>query len=385
MSSIQPLYFDYNATTPIDPAVVTTMLPWMAGKFGNPSSGHQYGKEAQEAVSHAREQLAELIHADPEEIIFTGSCTEASNLAIKGWVGPLLRKSLAPLKIVTSPIEHPATLMPCQHLTRLGCQLSLLPVDHHGIVNLDALQDALQQPATLVSIMHANNEVGTLQPIQEIARLVHQAGALLHCDAAQSLGKVEVDVKSLDVDLLSLAGHKCYAPKGVGALFVRKGIRLEPLIHGAGQEEGRRAGTENVPYVVGFGKAAELARHSFPYASQRLQHLRDRLWQQLHNKLGDRISLNGHPTQRLPNTLNISFMGWIGSELLAAIPELATSTGSACHEGNVSISPVLQAMGKELAIAQGAVRLSVGRFTTEAEVDSAAAVLISRSLRQSVS
>ncbi|MFT3879807.1 MAG: cysteine desulfurase family protein [Gemmatales bacterium] len=384
MPSSRPLYFDCNATTPIDPAVVEAMLPWLTGQFGNPSSSHEYGRQAQQAVALAREQLAALINADSEEIIFTGSCTEASNLAIKGVVGPMLRKNHASLQIIASTIEHPATLMPCQHLETFGCRFTLLPVDGLGTVNVDALRDALQRPTTLVSIMHANNEVGTLQPIQEMAGLAHAAGALLHCDAAQSLGKVPVDVKALNVDLLSLAGHKCYAPKGVGALFVRNGITLEPLIHGAGQETGRRASTENVPYVVGLGKAAELARHSLPQATQRLQQLRDRLWQQLHDKLGDRIVLNGHPTQRLPNTLNVSFKGWIGSELLAGIPELATSTGSACHEGHVSISPVLKAMGIEHTVAQGAVRLSVGRFTTEVEVDRAAELLASRSLRQSV-
>ncbi|HQR05378.1 MAG TPA: cysteine desulfurase family protein [Gemmatales bacterium] len=383
MSSSRPLYFDYNATTPIDPAVLEAMLPWFMGQFGNPSSGHEYGRQAQGAVAHAREQLAALINAGPEEIIFTSSCTEASNFAIKGWVGPLLRKNHGLGQIITSTIEHPATLIPCQHLAKLGCQITLLPVDGHGTINLDALQDALQRPTALVSIMHANNEVGTLQPIQEIVRLAHQTGALIHCDAAQSIGKVPVDVKALDVDLLSLAGHKCYAPKGVGALYVRKGITLEPLIHGAGQELGRRAGTENVPYVVGFGKAAEIARHSLPLATQRLHQLRDRLWQQLHDKLGDRIVINGHPTQRLPNTLNVSFKGWVGNELLAGIPELATSTGSACHEGHVCVSPVLQAMGIEHSVAQGAVRLSVGRFTTDAEVDRAAELLICRSLRQS--
>jgi len=383
MTLQQPLYFDYNATTPIDPAVLEAMLPWLTEQFGNPSSAHEYGRQAQHAVAHAREQIAALINADSDEIIFTGSCTEASNLAIKGCVGPLLRKNHDSLQIIISTIEHPATLMPCQYLAKLACHLTLVPVDGLGTLNLDAMRDALQRPTALVSIMHANNEVGTLQPIQEIAKLAHEAGALMHCDAAQSLGKLAIDVKALDVDLLSMAGHKCYAPKGVGALFVKKGISLEPLIHGAGQESNRRAGTENVPYVVGLGKAAELARQTLPQATQRLQQLRDRLWQQLHDKLGDQIILNGHPTQRLPNTLNVNFKGWVGSELLARIPELATSTGSACHEGHVSISPVLQAMGIEPSIAQGAVRLSVGRFTTEAEVGRAAELLISRSLHQS--
>ena len=383
MSLVRPLYLDYNATTPIDPVVVEAMLPWLHHQFGNPSSVHAYGRQANRAVTRAREQLAALINASPEEIIFTSNGTEASNLAIKGWVGPLLRKISGRLQIVTSAIEHPATLVPCQHLASLGCQLTLLQVDRYGVVQLDALKHALQRPTALVSIMHSNNEVGTLQPIQEMARMVHDSGTLMHCDAAQSLGKLSIDVKALDVDLLTIAGHKLYAPKGVGALYVRQGINLEPLIHGAGHEAGRRAGTENVPYVVGLGQAAELVHRSLPSATHQLQHHRDRLWQHLQQQLGDRVSLNGHPADRLPNTLNVSFRGWIGSELLAAIPEIAASTGSACHEGYVSISPVLKAMGMEPEIAQGAVRLSVGRFTTDDEVDRAAELLTLRSQRSS--
>jgi len=381
----RPLYFDYNATTPIDPVVFQAMLPYLQEQFGNPSSNHAYGREARQAVDRAREQLAALVNASPEEIIFTSNGTEASNLGIKGWVGPLLKSNIRPPQIITSAIEHPATLKPCQHLELLGCKLTLLPVDRYGVVSLESLKYILQRRTALVSIMHSNNEMGTLQPMREIARLAHEAGALVHCDAAQSLGKLPVDVKELDIDLLTIAGHKLYAPKGVGALYVKKGITLEPLIHGAGHEAGRRAGTENVPYVVGLGAAAELAQRSLPQATPRLQYLRDRLWQRLQQKLGDRVVLNGHPTERLPNTLNVSFQGWIGSELLAAVPEIAASTGSACHEGQVSVSPVLQAMGMESAIAQGAVRLSVGRFTTEEEVDQAAEFLAKRCLAEQVS
>lgn len=379
MLSARPFYLDYNATTPVDPAVLEAMLPWLQDQFGNPSSAHSYGRQAQQAAALARQQLAALINASPEEIIFTGNGTEASNLAIKGWVLPLMRKNTAPVQIVTSAVEHPATLKPCQFLASLGCYLIVLPVDRYGIVEMGALATALKKPTALVSIMHSNNEVGTLQPIREMARMAHDAGALLHCDAAQSLGKLPIDVKALDVDLLTIAGHKLYAPKGVGALYVRQGIHLEPLIHGAGHEAGRRAGTENVPYIVGLGQAAELAQRSLPSATLQLQHHRDRLWQCLQQQLGDRVTLNGHPTERLPNTLNVSFHGWIGSELLAAIPEIAASTGSACHEGQVSISPVLKVMGTELEIAQGAVRLSVGRFTSDAEVDRAAELLVERS------
>ncbi len=382
MTLPRPLYLDYNATTPMDPAVFQAMLPYLQEQFGNPSSSHAYGRLAHQAVDHARQQLAALINASPEEIIFTGNGTEASNFAIKGCVSPLLKKSTGSLQIISSAIEHPATLKPCQYLESLGCRLTLLPVDRYGVLSLESLKNALQRPTALVSIMHSNNEVGTLQPIREIARLAHEVGALVHCDAAQSLGKLPIDIKELEVDLLAIAGHKLYAPKGVGALYAKKGITLEPLIHGAGHEAGRRAGTENVPYVVGLGAAAELAQRLLPEAMQHLRHLRDRLWQHLQQKLGDRVILNGHPTDRLPNTLNISFHGWLGSELLAAIPEIAASTGSACHEGLVSISPVLQAMGIEPAIAQGAVRLSVGRFTTEGEVDEASGLIIQKVLQR---
>jgi cysteine desulfurase len=277
---------------------------------------------------------------------------------------------------VTSSIEHPATAEPCEFLRRLGCQVTVVPVDGTGRVNPDDVAKALKRGATIVSIMHSNNEVGTLQPIREIAALARRAGALMHTDVAQSLGKVSVDVQELGVDLLSIAGHKVYAPKGVGALFVRRGVKLEPLVHGAGHEGGRRAGTENVPYLVALGKACELARQSLPKATERLQVLRDRLWRQLRENFGDRVVLNGHLEIRLPNTLNVSFPGHIGAELLPKVPQVAASTGSACHEGQVTCSPVLQAMRIPPRIAQGAVRLSVGRFTTEDEVDQAAAAFL---------
>ncbi|MBL8823156.1 MAG: cysteine desulfurase [Planctomycetia bacterium] len=375
MSPQRPIYLDYNATTPIDPAVKSAMLPWLQNHFGNPSSVHVYGKVVHQAVELARQQLANLIGSDPSEIVFTGSGTEASNLAIKGSIWPRLLE-LSPrrssqLQVIHSAIEHPATIKPCQWLAKFGCHIEVIPVDQFGILNLDKLRSALQRLTLLVSIMHSNNEVGTLQHVREIACMAHQAGALIHVDAAQSLGKVSINVREFDIDLMTIAGHKLYAPKGVGALFVRKGIQLESVIHGAGQEAGRRAGTENVPYIVGLGQAAEIARQSLPSATQHLQQLRDRLWNGLKERLEDIVQLNGHANERLPNTLNISVKGWFGSELLTACPSIAASTGSACHEGQVSISPVLAAMGIDSERAQGAVRLSVGRFTTEAEIDQA--------------
>jgi cysteine desulfurase len=368
-----PIYLDYNATTPVDPAVVEALLPYLREHFGNPSSGHAYGKTAKEAVVRARGQVAALIGADPDEIVFTGGGSEASNLALKGIVlaklHGLFGRWAKGAHIITCAIEHPATLQPCEFLKRLGCRVTVLPVDRHGLVDPNAVRKALERSTTLISIMHSNNEVGTLEPIREIAALAHEHGVPVHADAAQSLGKVPVDVNDLGIDLLSIAGHKLYAPKGVGALYVRRGLKLEPLIHGAGHEHGLRAGTENVPYLVALGKACELARQSLAASQQRLQNLRDRLWDRLRSAFGDRVALNGHAERRLPNTLNVSFLGHIGAEVLEKVPGVAASTGSACHEGLVTSSPVLCAMGVPPEQGRGAVRLSVGRFTTEEEVD----------------
>lgn len=383
-----PIYLDYNATTPLDRAVVAAMLPYLQTHFGNPSSSHEYGRRAHDAVEQARGEVATLLGAQPDEIVFTGGGTEASNHAIKGAVfarlqgvfGRIFGRAATP-HIVTCAIEHPATLEPCAFLRRLGCAMTILPVDRHGLVDPDAVRKALRRRTAIVSIMHANNEVGTLQPIREIAAIVKAHGALMHTDAAQSIGKLAVDVNDLGVDLLSIAGHKLYAPKGVGVLFVRRGVRLEPLIHGAGHEAGRRAGTENVPYIVAIGKACAIARDSLPAATERLRALRERLWERLRAALGEKVVLNGHPERRLPNTLNVNFVGQVGADLLQRVPEVAASTGSACHEGQVSQSPVLCAMGVPPQLGQGAVRLSVGRFTTEDEIDRAAAILLAACAR----
>jgi cysteine desulfurase len=369
-----PIYLDYNATTPIDPVVVEAMLPYLRDGFGNPSSTHFYGRRTQAAVDRARQQVAALLGATPSEIVFTGGGTDASNHAIKGTILPLLQAG-RPATIVTTTIEHPATLEPCAYLERLGATVRRVGVNRSGRVDLDVMSAALDG-ATLVSVMHSNNEVGTLQPIREIAALARARGVLVHTDAAQSLGKVPVDVGELGVDFLTLAGHKLYAPKGVGVLYVRDGVPLEPLLHGAGHESSRRAGTENVPYIVGLGMACEIAKTHLAGATDRLQQLRDRLWNRLRGKLAERVVLNGHPELRLPNTLNVSFVGHFGGELLAKTPCVAASTGSACHEGIVKLSPVLRAMGVEPEIGKGAVRLSVGRFTTDEEIDRAAEALI---------
>jgi cysteine desulfurase len=374
-----PIYLDYNATTPIAPAVLDAMLPYLREHFGNPSSTHEYGRKTHDAIDRARSQVAALLGATPEEIVFTGGGTEASNHAIKGVVfarmqGFLARFLSAP-HIITSAIEHPATLQPCAFLKKLGCKITYVGVDRYGSIDPEAVCHEIGNRTALISIMHANNEVGTLQPIEQVAKIAKEHGVLLHTDAAQSLGKVPVDVNELGVDLLSVAGHKLYAPKGVGVLYVRKGVKLEPFIHGAGHEAGRRAGTENVPYIVGLGKACEIAKQD-PSLALRAKVLRDRLFDRLHRALGDKIVLNGHPDLRLPNTLNINFLGHVGAEFLRKVPEIAASTGSACHEGAITQSPVLCAMGVPPEIGKGAVRLSVGRFTTEEEIDRAADAMI---------
>jgi cysteine desulfurase len=375
-----PIYLDYNATTPLDPGVLEAMLPYLCDHFGNPSSAHEFGKVAHEAVKRSRDQVAELLGAHPEEIIFTGGGTEATNHALKGAgfakLHGLFGRWAKDAHIITSAVEHPATLQTCDFLKRLGCRITILPVDRFGLVDPSDVRKAIDRKTTLISIMHANNEVGTIEPIQEIAAISREYRVLMHTDAAQSLGKIPVHVDDLGVDLLSVAGHKLYAPKGVGALYVRKGVKLEPLIHGAGHESGRRAGTENVPYIVALGAACRIIKESLPKATDGLRNLRDRLWNHLQNRLGNRVVLNGHPEKRLPNTLNVNFIGHVGADLLQKVPEIAASTGSACHEGHITLSPVLKAMGVPPQVGRGAVRLSIGRFTTEDEIDRAAQAIL---------
>lgn len=371
-----PIYLDYNATTPIDAEVLGAMLPYLRDQFGNPSSQHAYGQAVRGALDQARAEVARLVGARTDEILFTSGGTESTNAALKGAAIALLdRGDTTRRQIVVSAIEHPATLEAANALRLFGFTVRTIGVDRAGFIDLRQLTDALRTPTLIVSVMQANNETGTLQPIAEAASAAHAAGALVHVDAAQAAGKVDVDVDRLGADLLTLAGHKLYAPKGIGALFIRRGIRLAPLVHGAGQEGGRRAGTENMPYIVALGVACRLAREQLPIAARRMQALRDRLWTQLQSALGAKVVRNGDPSQCLPNTLNVSFVGRIGSELLAALPGIAASTGSACHDGRVSISPVLAAMGVDPEIARGAVRFSLGRGSTEAEVDEAAAML----------
>ena len=358
------IYLDYNASTPIDPAVATAMRPFLDDHFGNPSSGHRASIVAKAALETARRQVAALFGCQSDEVVFTSGGSEANNFALKGVFFAHRDKGN---HIVTTGIEHPAIVEPCRFLERLGAQVTFLPVDGTGRIDPDALRRAITRSTILISIMHANNEVGTIEPIDDCARIAREYGVLFHTDAAQSVGKVSTDVTQLGVDLLSIAGHKVYAPKGVGALFVRRGVRLEPLIHGAGHEGGRRAGTESALLAVGLGKACELARDLS--AMDRVRALRDHFWVELQKRFGNRIVLNGHSTHRLPNTLNVSFVGRIGAEILARLDAVAASTGSACHSGRIELSPVLEAMGVEPEVGMGAIRFSLGRGTTRDEID----------------
>ena len=369
----RPIYLDYNATTPIDPRVAEAMTPFLYEHFGNPSSAHPYGLRTKQAVEAARRQVAGLLGCQPAELFFTSGGTESNNSAIKGVAEAYRERGK---HIVTSAVEHPAVHEPCSYLAEQGYEVTVAPVDETGRVEPSFVADALRPDTILVSIMHANNEVGTLQPIAEIADLAHAAGALMHSDAAQSAGKVRVDVEELGVDLLSVAGHKLYAPKGVGALYVRDGVQLAKFMHGASHEANRRAGTENVLEIVGLGKAAELAALELDQSQVHLKTLRDRLWQGLSERV-DGLQLNGHPEQRLPNTLSVSFWQVEVDDLLYELwDEVAASAGAACHADGVTVSQVLQAMHVPLPYAMGTLRFSTGRMTTVQEIDRAIEAIV---------
>ena len=368
-----PIYLDYNATTPVDPVVVEAMLPYLTTHFGNPSSSHYYAQATREAQHSAREQVGQLLGCAPAEVAFTGCGSESDTLAIRG--AALARRERGN-HIITQVTEHPAVLNVCQALTRLhGFRVTYVPVDSYGRVSVADVEAAIDEQTVLITIMHANNETGTLQPIAELAEIAHRHDVLLHTDASQSVGKIPTQVRELGVDLLTVAGHKLYAPKGIGALYVRPGLRLEPAIYGGGQELGRRAGTENVAFMVALGTASSLAREQLTTSQVRLQRLRDRLQQCLEQLLPGTVHLNGHVTERLPNTLNVSIDGIVGEELLAATPALASSTGSACHEGSTDPSTVLLAMGLSRERALAALRLTLGRWSTEDEIERAAILL----------
>lgn len=370
------IYLDHNATTPIAPGVAAAMKPYIETQFGNPSNSYDLGLTAREAVSDARYHVAALLGAKPSEIVFTSGGTESNNMVLKG----VFHRSEKPVHIITARIEHPAIVNPALFLMTLGADVTFLHSDNFGVIDPDDVKKAIRPETRLISIMQANNETGVIQPIADIADIAREAGVPLHTDAAQAVGKIDVDVRTSGVDFLTVAGHKLYAPKGVGALFIRDGLEIEPLLHGAAQESGRRGGTENVMLAAGLGEACRTALGRWERDAERLRRLRDLLYDRIKSELKDAV-LIGHPEKRLPNTLNICFPGVHGEDILAGAPEIRASTGSACHAGVVKISPVLKAMGIPDDIAQGAVRLSLGRSNTEEQIERASDALV-RSVRR---
>jgi cysteine desulfurase len=369
----RPIYLDYNGTTPHDPEVISAMRPFLGEEFGNPSSGHLYAVKPRQALAAARQQVAGLLNCAAEEVIFTSGGTESNNWAI---VGSALALRDRGRHIITSSFEHPAVLNVCRFLEKDGFEVTYLPVADQGLVAVPDIQAALRPDTILITIMHANNEVGTIQPIAEIAGLAKSRGIRVHTDAAQSLGKIRVDVNELGIDLLTIAGHKLYAPKGVGALYIRRGVRLENFMHGAGQEMGRRAGTENILEIVGLGKAFEIAARDLEPNQRHMQAMRDRLHAAIAADVQE-LRLNGHPEKRLPNTLSLSFWNMEANRLLEVIGmEVAASAGAACHAGSVEISHVLKAMGIPEEWAKGTLRLTTGRMSTASEIDCAATVIV---------
>jgi cysteine desulfurase len=366
---MKPIYLDYNATTPIDHEVAEAMKPYLEEYFGNPSSLHLMGIAARKAVENARRQVADLLNCIPEEIVFTSGGTESNNYAIKGIAFTNRQKGN---HIITSTIEHPAVTEVCKYLETFGFHTTYIPVDETGLINVEKLEKAITKETILITVMHANNEVGTIQPIEDISMITRKYGITCHTDAAQSVGKIPTDINKLNVDLLSVAGHKVYAPKGIGTLFIREGIQLEKFMHGAGHERNLRAGTENVLEIVGLGKACEIAKRDLTANMSHMTAMRDRLYNRLKNSITG-VRLNGHPEKRLPNTLNIGFKGLEASALLndLIMADIAASAGSACHAGSTTISHVLEAMKVPLEYAMGTLRLSVGKMTTEDEIDRA--------------
>ena len=364
-----PIYLDYNATTPVDPRVVEAVLPYLTEHFGNPSSTHHYGQAARQAIGQARGEVADLLGAHTDEIVFTAGGSDADTLAIRGAARANRDRGN---HVITQATEHPAVLEACRSLQADGFRLTILPVNHYGQVDPADLEQAISGDTTLVSIMLANAETGTLQPITQLARIAHAHGALFHTDAAQAAGKILIDVSELGVDLLTVVGHKMYAPKGVGALYVRTGTTMQATTHGGGQEHGLHAGTENVALIAALGAASRIAADSLPRSASQLTDLRDHLHRRLIDLLPDRVSLNGHPEHRLPGTLNVSISNTRGAHVLAATPGIAAATGSACHEGVDEPSPVLSAMGQPPERALAALRFSLGRWTTVIETDEAA-------------
>ena len=369
-----PVYLDYNATTPVDPEVAKEMILFIESFYGNPSSSYSIGRSNKEAVEKARAQVARLINSQPEEIYFTSCATESNNLAIKGVAWANRDKGC---HIITSEIEHPAVTEVCKYLGLEGFEITSLPVDQYGRIDPKDVENAIRKDTILITIMHANNEVGTIQPIQEIGAIARQKKIVFHTDASQSVGKIETDVDKLGVDLLTIAGHKLYAPKGIGALYIRKGTQIENLMHGAGQEKGFRPGTENVIHTVGLGKACEVALRDFKPNQQNMQTSRDRLLNGLISQLGNKVQVNVNLENCLPNTLSVAFEN-VSAPTLASFfsSDVLISTGSACHSGETTISSVLQAMNLDIRTAASTVRISTGKHTTKEEIDFVVEVLV---------
>jgi cysteine desulfurase len=361
---LQKIYLDYNASTPIAPEVAEAMRPFLAEHYGNPSTTHWAGRPAKEAYENARIQVASLLGCKSNEVIFTSGGSEANNHALKGVYYALKGKGN---HIITTQIEHPAVINPLRFLQKLGAKVSYVGVDSYGQVSPNDIEKAITDKTILISVMHANNETGTIQPLAEIAQIAKKHNILFHSDAAQSVGKITAQVDELGVDLLSVAGQKLYAPKGIGALYIRQGTPIEPLVHGAGHEGGRRAGTENIILAVGLGKACELAEANL--GDPKTKKLCNFFWDELKKHFRDNIVLNGHPDLRLPNTLNVSFVGKVGQEILQQIPQLAASTGSACHAGVVELSSVQKAMKVDEFVGKGTIRFSLGKYTTKEELE----------------
>ena len=369
---MNPIYLDYNATTPISKEVADAMRPYLDEYFGNPSSSHSYGLQTKRAVEKARKQIAKLINCDSSEIVFTSGGTESNNYSIKGIAFANRQKGN---HIITSSIEHPAVIEVCKYLETQGFETTYLPVDEFGLVRTEDVKKAIRPETILITIMHANNEVGSIQPISEIGAIAKKHNIFMHTDAAQSLGKIKADVQELNVDLLSIAGHKLYAPKGIGALYIRKGVVLEKLIHGADHERNLRAGTENVLEIVGLGEACEIAHLHLDEHAEHYRKMRDLLHQNLLSALPN-IKLNGHPEKRLPNTLNISFPNVEANTLIAKMKGIAASAGAACHSSGVSVSQVIKAMYVPMEYAMGTIRFSTGIYNTKEEINKATKEII---------
>lgn len=369
----KPIYLDYNATTPVDPEVANEMLPYLHTHFGNPSSSYVIGRNNKAAMNKARQQVAQLINATPEEIVFTSGGTESNNHAIRGIALANREKGR---HIITSSIEHPAVIEVCKYLATLGYEITYLPVDANGKVDVRDVEKAIRPDTVLITIMHANNETGTIQPIEDIGKIARQKNIAFHTDAAQSAGKIETDVQKLHVDLLTIAGHKLYAPKGIGALYIRQGTQLENLMYGAGQENGMRPGTENLIHIVGLGKASEIARRDLNKNAYTMKSTKEKLLVGLRARLGGNIKVNGRMTATLPNTLSVSFDHTEAHALVSMIGhQVLISAGSACHADSIEISPVLKAMNMDITDAASTVRISTGKYTTMEEIDHAIEII----------